>query len=541
MRDEMKQTWLVTEASLSNWPTAKSPPPLARSFMKTHLKKPFPLPALIAALGLMLAGRVTAQTITTLHDFTTAPETAYQIFPNSDGANPVAPLILSGNTLYGTATYGGTNGTGTVFAVNTDGTGFTNLYTFSPATFGFDVSAINGDGADPQAGLILSGNTLYGTATYGGASGNGTVFSLSTNGTGFTVLHSFTPLISNGFNSSNSDGIFPQAGLVLSGSTLYGTAPGGGANGYGTVFCLSTNGTNFTVLHAFSAASGAPASNYDGAFPEAGLVLSGTTLYGTANQGGTNSDGTVFALGTNGAGFTVLHTFSAASGPSYPGTNSDGAYPQAGLFLSGNTLYGTAPYGGVYDGGAVFAVSTNGTNFTTLHSFTVISGPNNANNDGAYPLDSVLVSGNTVYGTAFYGGSNGIGSVFSVNTNGTGFTNLSSFDRLSDALTNSYGANPWAGVILSGNTLYGTTEMGGTNGAGTVYSLALGPVSPPPLTLTIVASGTNVILTWPTSATGYTLQSATNLVPPVAWATVTGQFAVTNPISGTRKFYRLSQ
>jgi uncharacterized repeat protein (TIGR03803 family) len=118
--------------------------------MKTHVKKPFLLPTLITALGLLLADRVTAQTFTTLHNFTTATETAYQIFPNSDGAYPVAPLILSGNTLYGTATYGGTNGTGTVFAVNTDGTGFTNLHTFSPTTFGFEISSTTCDGADPE-------------------------------------------------------------------------------------------------------------------------------------------------------------------------------------------------------------------------------------------------------------------------------------------------------------------------------------------------------------------------------------------------------
>src|SRR5260221_24230 len=114
--------------------------------------KLFLLPALIAGLGLMPASRVTAQTFTLLHTFTSASgpnET------NSDGANPSGGLILSGSTLYGTAIYGGSSGWGTVFALNTNGTGFTTPYNFTGGN----------DGANPSAGLILSNNTLYGTAS----------------------------------------------------------------------------------------------------------------------------------------------------------------------------------------------------------------------------------------------------------------------------------------------------------------------------------------------------------------------------------------
>ena len=84
--------------------------------MKT--KNLFLLPALIAGVGLILAGGVTAQTFTIVHSFV-----------NSDGVNPEAELILSGSTLYGTAESGGSSGAGTVFAVNTDDTGFTTLQT----------------------------------------------------------------------------------------------------------------------------------------------------------------------------------------------------------------------------------------------------------------------------------------------------------------------------------------------------------------------------------------------------------------------------
>src|SRR5438128_1099459 len=185
--------------------------------MKTLIKNLFLPSALVAGLGLMLTGPVTAQTFTTLHNFT-----ALNSSTNSDGARPRAGLISSGNTRYGTARTGGGSGGGTVFAVNTDGTGFTNLHSFTSTAFdpssGFST---NGDGRSP-AGLIISGDTLYGTAFSGGASGYGTVFAVNTDGTGFTTLHLFTALDQTYF--TNSDGANPYAGLILSGHTLYGTA-----------------------------------------------------------------------------------------------------------------------------------------------------------------------------------------------------------------------------------------------------------------------------------------------------------------------------
>src|SRR5216683_597415 len=125
--------------------------------MKTGYKDLFVLPVLIAGLALIPVGRVTAQTFTTLHSFT-----------GSDGANPSAGLITnsSGNTLYGTAGGGGSSGPSTVFAVRTDGSGFTNLHRFTPISAPYYT---NSDGAVPLAGLILTGNTLYGTADLGGS------------------------------------------------------------------------------------------------------------------------------------------------------------------------------------------------------------------------------------------------------------------------------------------------------------------------------------------------------------------------------------
>src|SRR5437879_10202955 len=91
--------------------------------MKTSIINLFLVPALIAVLNLIPAGRVTAQTFTTLHSFTARYDPLCDCTTNSDGATPYAGLTLSGNTLYGTAMDGGCSGGGTVFAVNNDGRG----------------------------------------------------------------------------------------------------------------------------------------------------------------------------------------------------------------------------------------------------------------------------------------------------------------------------------------------------------------------------------------------------------------------------------
>ncbi len=372
---------------------------------------PFLLPVLVAALVLMLAGRLSAQTFTVLHTFTASNTNSLGVYTNIDGPGPSCGLILSGNTLYGTAEAGGSSGTGAVFKVNIDGTDFTTLYSFT----------LGSDGGRPYAGLILCGNTLYGTAECGGAfPGNGTVFALNTDGTAFTTLHTFTAIINS----------FPPT----------------------------------------------PYNNSDGANPYAGLILSGNTLYGAAFGGGDFRRGTVFAVNTNGTGFTTRHAFTGGS---------DGASPYAGLILSGNTLYGTARLGGGLDNpnnGMIFKVNTDGTGFATLHAFT-------GGSDGAYP---------------------------------------------------------YAGLILSSNTLYGTASGGGSSGNGTVFSLSLGSVRTPQLT--IIRSVPDVILTWPTNATGFTLHSTTNLTSSSVWTAVSpdpvvmnGQNTVTNPISATQQFFRLSQ
>ncbi|MCX6925322.1 MAG: hypothetical protein NT154_19240 [Verrucomicrobia bacterium] len=266
-----------------------------------------------------------------------------------------------------------------------------------------------------MARLVLSGHTLYGTAQRGG-NNEGTVFKVNTDGTGFATLHTFTRL--GGSDLTNSDGAFPQASLALKGSTLYGAAWAGGFGGCGTVLKLNTDGEGFTVLHSFTkgrANDSGHTCNTDGAWPEAGVVLSGHTLYGTAHHGGIAGNGTVFKVNTDGTAFSLLHSFTA-HGHSYPDiTNRDGESPQ-GMILSGHTLYGIAAESGSRFWGTAFKVNTDGMHFNVLHDF--------GGNDGSHPLADLVMSNHTLYGTANFGGGQGGGTVFKLKSNGTGFVVL---------------------------------------------------------------------------------------------------------------------
>jgi uncharacterized repeat protein (TIGR03803 family) len=510
--------------------------------MKIHINNHFLPAALTAGFGFIMADRVAAQTFTTLHSFSALTAGAYT---NSDGAGPMAGLILSGNALYGTAARGGTQDFGTVFALNTDGSGFATLHAFTN----------NGGGGYPLAGVILSDNTLYGSMNEGGLyDKGGGVFAVNIDGTGFTNLQLFT----NG--SFNIQGFFTNSGgaapleLVLSGATLYGTTITGGKAGYGTVFSVATGGTGFTNLHVFAAGAlnaSHITTNSDGFFPQAGLILSGGTLYGTTELGGSPGYGTVFAVNTNGTGFRIVYSFT---------NGSDGAWPYDELLLSGNTLYGTASAGGNSGSGTVFAVQTNGSGFTTLHRFTATLGApetdGGTNSDGADPNAGLILSGNTLYGTAYYGGPSGNGTVFAVHTDGTGFTNVYSFSALppypggsAPPSTNGDGAHPNAGLILSGNTLYGTAYEGGVSGEGTVFSLSL-PATPSvttPKGPTIIISGAEIILTYPVYAAGSTLQACSDLssgnwVPLQTLVASNGLCSFSEPLQMDcpARFYRIS-
>ena len=348
--------------------------------------------------------------------------TVLKCFDNlyNDGGFPCAELAVSGNTLYGSATIGGSSSAGMLFKLNTDGTGYTVLKRFGGQ-----------DGAAPMATLVLCDTLLYGTTSSGGGSNGGTVFRLNTDGTDYAVIKSL--------NDSLSEGADPKA-LILLGDTLYGTTSGGGILDSGTVFRLKTNGSDYAVIKDFGGS--------DGEFPGAGVTVFGDALYGTTALCGEAGCGAVFKLNTNGADYMVLNRF----------TGPDGHYPTSGLTLLGDRLYGTTEEGGNQMNGTLFKVATNGADYTVLKHFT------DPRIDGETPRGSLLLSGDTIYGTTAMGGTSLRGTVFKVNTDGTGFAVLRHF-------SNSDGGFPAAGLVLSGDTLYGTTEYGGNWDCGTVFKV----------------------------------------------------------------------
>jgi len=293
------------------------------------------------------------------------------------------------------------------------------------------------DGADPDAELVSLNNELYGTTPSGGKNGSGTVFSVSTSGTE-RVLHSF---------SANAT---PLSGLIVVNGTLYGTTDEGGAVGAGTVFSITTAGAEQTV-HSFQ-------ESPDGANPYAGLLNVNGELYGTTyDDGGGKNYGCVFALSTSGAEHVVYSFGSVANGP-------NGAYPAAPLIEVNGELYGTTSGGGASQFGTVFQVSPAGVE-RVLHSFGGVS------NDGQYPAAGLIYVNGTLYGTTPYGGASGHGTVFKLTTTGQE-TVLYSFRGSPD------GAYPLSSLTYVNGTLFGTTSSGGggggycQDGCGTVFKLS---------------------------------------------------------------------
>jgi uncharacterized repeat protein (TIGR03803 family) len=206
------------------------------------------------------------------------------------------------------------------------------------------------------------------------------------------------------------------------------------------------------VLHAFSAASGGHGPNADGATPTGALVsaLDGF-LYGTTFRGGANGWGTVFRIAPDGTAFQPLYAFS----------KSDGGSPAAGLILgSDGFLYGTTV-------NTVFKLMGDGTGFQTLHTFR---DPNAQppTSEGAV-TQAALVQGQdgTLYGVTEDGGINGTGTIFQINTDGTGYQSLHSFDAYG---SNTDGANPVNALIQGADgSFYGASRNGGTSANGSTY------------------------------------------------------------------------
>lgn len=306
-------------------------------------------------------------------------------------ADPSGLIQGADGGLYGTDGSGGSFGGGSVYRLNTDGSGFTILYSFN--------SRSNG-GYDPSAALLQgSDGWLYGTTAGGGTGAAGTVFKLRANGTEFVELHSFGGV---------GDGQGPMAPLIQgTDGALYGTTVNGGASaigeasGYGTVFKIGTDGSE-TVLHSFMPEGGDGQRPY-GALIQArdGLLYGVTSEGGTTSSGGSTGSGTIFRLNLDGSGYEIVHHFD-------PAVDGDGKYPWAGLEIGNDgALYGTTPRGGTYDVGVLFRYRPANSAYAVLYTFGTGAA------DGQYPRSRLVRARHGgLFGTAPFGGDSNFGIIF---------------------------------------------------------------------------------------------------------------------------------
>lgn len=303
-----------------------------------------------------------------------------------DAASPVGGVIqASDGVLYGTATAGGTHGQGALFRVAPDAGGYALIYSFR---------GMPSDGALPSTKLLeAKDGFLYGTTAYGGASNDGTVFRIRKDGTGYTMLRSFAGAPSDASNP-NGDLLQTSEGLI------YGVAYVGGSADLGAVFRLSPDGSGYSIVRSFTGASQTPANPWNGL-----TEGSDGRLYGTSLATGGNG-GSVFSLAKDGSDLKVLVALPKPVG---------GGTRPVGRLVEDSTgrLWGTCWLGGAVNGGTVFKVAKDGSEYEVVHEFE------GAPSDGFSPISSIAIfSDGVVYGTTSRGGTLDFGSLFRISSSG---------------------------------------------------------------------------------------------------------------------------
>jgi uncharacterized repeat protein (TIGR03803 family) len=451
-----------------------------------NLDSPKGLRLALLAIALLPTLRIPseAQTFNTLYAFT-GESSAY---PTSltKGRDSKLYGAASGQSVFGFA--------GEAFDVTTAGN-FVPLHLF-------DVS----HGSDPTGGVLLSTDgAFYGTTPSGGSAGQfgyGVLYRLTPSGQ-FAVIHNF---------AGGAEGAYPFAPPIeASDGNLYGTTAG--APGFGSTIYRYDSSGNFTTLVQLQQSQGANIV--------APLVQgSDGDLYGVAQAGGTQNCGSIFKL-TSAGTLLYARSFPCGFGGSYP----NGPLVQA---PDGN-FYGTTDAGGSRAAvfGTIFRMTPAGV-LSRLHNFQ------GAPNDGAYPIGPLtLATDGNLYGATPSGGASYSGSIFKISTSGA-YTQLYSFN-----LNEAFGAG-YALIQDTSGLLYGTSQEGGPNGVGTVYSfdMGFGPFITFVLPSGKVAQEAQILgqgLTGATSVTfngtaaSFSVTSDTFMTAVVPSGATTGKVVVTTP------------
>jgi uncharacterized repeat protein (TIGR03803 family) len=301
------------------------------------------------------------------------------------------------------------------------------------------------------------------------------------------------------FTGQPTGASFSRTALCYDGAnTLYGTSITGGATNNGCVFSTNLTLSTFNLVYSFT-------NGNDGSGPAAGLILIGNKLYGTANNGGSATQGTVFSIDITNPNSPVFSVYSLTG---------NGKLPQCKLLNYNNVLYGTTTntvspggstgvifsisptftgytelqtisdmpsngglieyngklYGltGAAGGSTLYSINPNGTSFTTLVTF------NPPTLYGGSPVSNTILNLNGVfYFSCNLGGANNNGTIISITPPYNTLSNISVLHTFSASLNNIDGVGPVGKLVYSNNTLYGSCTNNGQYGAGTLYSMNL--------------------------------------------------------------------
>ena len=240
---------------------------------------------------------------------------------------------------------------------------------------------------------------------------------------------------------TGSNGATPLSALTAAGNGIYyGTTYNGGSLNSGSIFQFDSATGSITLQDSFTGTNGAN--------PAAALTAAGNGIYyGTTRGGGSNGTGSIFKFDSAIGSITLQDSF----------TGTNGAYPLAALTAVGNGIYyGTTSFGGSLNSGSIFKFDSATGSITLQDSFT--------GSNGATPLSALTAAGNGIYyGTTYIGGSNGLGSIFQ-------FDSATGSITLQGSFTGSNGINPEATLTAAGNGIYyGTTYFGGSLGSGSIF------------------------------------------------------------------------
>lgn len=302
--------------------------------------------------------------------------------------------------------------------------------------------------ASPSIGALISSTDgyLWGMTREGGTAGFGTIYKVKPDGSQYTTILSFTG------NSGANMGATPSSGLAHEGNGfLWGVTAGGGSSGLGTVFKVETTTGVLTTIFQFTGTGGTPGTS------PSGTLLNDGNGYFWGTTAGTPGYGTIFKIHAATGVLTTVKSFSNN------GAINRGAQPEGGLTSDGNGfLWGVTAAGGAYDLGTVFKLNTATNQLTTIIEFSGLNG------SGMVPRGSLRKDGNgRFWGTTLYGGDSNNGTLFTVNAATGALTTMVKFSN--NGTSNGGSLHSGDLYLDERGYLWGTTRGGGAYDLGTVF------------------------------------------------------------------------